>query len=131
MAVVGCLGDVVFTVSRETVMTLNNIQWNSGAKWEEHVRHLKDPALEYTGMEADQMSFDIYMSKNLGIDPMKQIVTLFKYERNGTLLPLIIGTKAYGKYRWVIVSTTRKFEQTAPSGLTSVTVGLTLKAYTE
>lgn len=131
MAVVGCLGDVVFTVSRKTVMTLDNIQWNSGSKWEEHARHLKDPALEYTGMEADQMSFDIYMSKNLGVDPMKQIVTLFKYERNGTLLPLIIGTKAYGKYRWVIMSTTRKFEQTDPSGLTSVTVGLTLKAYTE
>lgn len=128
--VVGCLGDVVFQVSEDTILTIDNIQWNSGAKWEEHERHLKDPALEYVGMEADEMSFDIYLSKTLGVDPMKQIVTLFTYERNGTLLPLTIGNKAYGKYRWVIVSTTRKFEVTDQAGVSSVTVGLNLKGYT-
>lgn len=100
--VIGSLGDVVFQVSRDTVMTIDNIQWNSGAKWEEHQRHLQDPAMEFVGMEADEMSFEIYLSRTLGVDPMEQIVKLFTYERNGTLLPLTIGNKKYGKYRWVI-----------------------------
>lgn len=128
--VIGSLGDVVFQVSKKTVLTIDNIQWNSGAKWEEHARHMKDPALEYVGMEADQMSFDIYLSRTLGVDPMKQIVTLFGYERNGTLLPLTIGNKSYGKYRWVITKTTRKFEVTDQIGVSSVTVGLSLEGYT-
>lgn len=128
--VIGSLGDVVFEVSRDTVMTIDNIQWKSGANWEEHKRHRKDPALEYTGMKADEMAFDIYLSRTLGVDPMKQIVTLFTYERNGTKLPLTIGNKAYGKYRWVITDTTRKFEVTDQIGVSSVTVSLSLKGYT-
>ena len=128
--VIGCLGDVVFQVSKDTVMTISNIQWKSAARWEEHQRHMKDPALEYTGMEADQMSFDIYLSRNLGIDPMKQVVQLFQYEREGRTLPLVIGSKAYGKYRWVITETTRKFEVTDPKGVSSMTVSVNLKAYT-
>lgn len=128
--VVGSLGDVVFQVSRDTVMTIDNIQWDSGARWEEHQRHMKDPALEYTGMESDKMAFDIYLSRNLGVDPMEQIVKLFAYERNGTILPLIIGNKAYGKYRWVIKNTTRKFQVTDQIGVSSITVGLSLKGYT-
>lgn len=130
MSSIGCLGDVIFEVSRTTVKTLNNIQWNSGARWEAHERHLGDPALEYVGMEADQIKFDVYLSKALGVNPMEEIVKLFEYERNGTTLPLVIGNKAYGKYRWIIESTTRKFEQTDPTGVVAVTVSLSLKAYT-
>lgn len=130
MAVIGCLGDVVFEVSRNSVLTPDNIQWNSGAKWETHERHLRDPALEFVGLEADEMSFEIYLSRTLGVDPMKQIVKLFSYERKGTLLPLVIGTHAYGRYRWVITKTTRKFQVTDQLGVSSVTVGLSLKGYT-
>lgn len=130
MAVIGCLGDVVFEVSRNSVLTPDNIQWNSGAKWEAHERHLRDPALEFVGLEADEMSFEIYLSRTLGVDPMKQIVKLFSYERKGTLLPLVIGTHAYGRYRWVITKTTRKFQVTDQLGVSSVTVGLSLKGYT-
>ena len=42
----------------------------------------------------------------------------------------MIGTHAYGKYRWVITKTTRKFEVTDQTGVSSVTVGLSLKGYT-
>lgn len=66
----------------------------------------------------------------LGVDPMKQIVKLFSYERKGTLLPLVIGNHAYGRYRWVITKTTRKFQVTDQLGVSSVTVGLSLKGYT-
>ena len=130
MAVIGCRGDVVFEVSLKTVLTMDNIQWNSGAKWNEHDRHLGDPALEFAGREADEMSFEIYLSRTLGVDPMEQIIRLFSYERNGTLLPLVIGTHAYGKYRWVITKTTRKFQVTDQTGVSSVTVGISLKGYT-
>jgi len=131
MATVGSLGDVIFTVSDETVMTLENIVWSSSATWQEHERHLKDPALEYVGMGADEMSFDIKISVYLGVSVMDQIVKLFTYEREGRLLPLTIGKKAYGKYRWVILNTQRKFDHVGKYGLESATVSLKLKGYTK
>jgi len=128
---VGSLGDVVFEVSHDTVETIDNITWSSGAKWEEHDRHLQDPALEYTGMEADQMEFEIVLSRYLGVNVMEEIKRLFRYEREGIPLPLVIGNKAYGKYRWIIESTSRKFDVTGPAGPEKATVRLSLKGYTK
>ena len=131
MGKIGCLGDVIFSVSNEQVLTIENMVWKSGANYQEHELHLKDPALEYTGMSADKISFDIHLSKMLGVDPMEQLVKLFQYERSGTLLPLTIGTHAYGKYRWVIKDTDRKINHFDGKGnLISVDVSLQLIAYT-
>lgn len=131
MGKIGCLGDVVFTVSHEQVLTVENMVWKSGVNYQEHDRHLKDPALEYTGMRADEISLDIHLSKHLGVDPLEQIVTLFKYEREGRLLPMVLGQKAYGKYRWVITDTTRKLEQFDGNGdLISADVSIQMKGYT-
>lgn len=130
MAKVGCLGDVIFTVSREIVLTPGNIQWNSSANYQTHDRHLMEPALEFTGLDADEISFDIHLSVFLGVSPMEQMTKLFEYERKGTLLPLTIGNHAYGKYKWVIVSTSRKLTTTDKYGnIVSADVGLKLKSY--
>ena len=128
--VIGSLGDVVFEVSDSTALTIENIRWSSSAKWETHARHLKDPALEYTGMDEDRMEFDVVLSRYLGVDVMERILTLFEYERNGTPVPLTIGSKGYGKYRWVIRSTERTFNVTGPNGPEKVTVHLSLAGYT-
>lgn len=131
MGKIGCLGDVIFTVSNDHVLTIENMQWKSGANYQEHDRHLKDPALEYTGMRADEISFDIHLSKNLGVDVLEQIVTLFQYEREGRLLPLVLGRKAYGKYRWVITDTNRKMTYFDGAGnMTTADVSLQLRGYT-
>ena len=89
MAEIGCLGDVVFTVSPEKILTpRTGISWSSSVKYAEHDRHLKSPALEYTGLDADQLKLPIRLSRSLGVDPMQQIWDLFNYERAGKLLPL-------------------------------------------
>jgi hypothetical protein len=130
MAQVGCLGDVIFTMSKEKMETINDMIWSSGAKWEEHNRHLMEPLLEFAGREADEISFTIHLSVFLGVDPMEEITRLFEYERNGTLLPMILGEHSYGKYRWVIVSTQRTLNHFDGAGdLISADVDLSLKSY--
>lgn len=51
-----------------------------------------------------KISFDITFFAEVGVDPIKEATKLWKYMREGTALQLLIGDKAYGKYRWVIQS---------------------------
>jgi hypothetical protein len=130
MATPGCLGDVIFTVSKEQVETVNSLVWKSSAKWGTLDRHLQSPLLEYSGMDADEIQLSIHLSGFLGVDPMDEITRLFKYEREGTLLPLVLGEHAYGKYRWVIISTEREASYFDGAGnLLVADVTLQLKGY--
>lgn len=132
MAQVGCLGDIIFSVSSRAVETINNAQWNGSARYAQHQRHLKDALVEFTGLDADTMSFDIYLSAQLGVDVMEELVKIWTYERKGKLLRLAIGEKAYGKYRWVIRSHKIQMRTYDKYGnLQSATVSVNLLEYTQ
>ena len=61
MAIIGCLGDVVFTVSRDVVRTLDNMTWGGSARYATHERHLTNALTEYTGLDPDTITFDILL----------------------------------------------------------------------
>ena len=130
MAVIGCLGDIVFEVSEETIRTINNMKWSGSARYSTHQRHLTNALTEFTGIDPDKMSFDIILLKHLGGDPITTVAKLFGYERDGTSLPLVIGDKGYGKYRWTILSHDMKVNvHDARGGVASATVTVNLQEY--
>lgn len=102
MAQIGCLGDIPFIVSSDAIQTIDNAVWSGSARYGEHQRHLTNALTEFTGIDPDAFSFDITLSAYLGVNPMTAIVKLWQYERNGTAVPLTIGNKGYGKYRWTV-----------------------------
>lgn len=104
MAVVGCLGDIVFTVSDQTVRTLENWKWSGSARYSVHNRHNGNALTEFVGLDPDKITFDMTLLREMGVDPMDDIVKLWNYERTGAVLPLTIGTHCYGRYRWSVVS---------------------------
>lgn len=108
MAMIGCLGlppnQVVFEVSAETVRTFTNYQWSGSARYGVHQRHAGNALTEFTGLDPDQIAFDVTFSAELGTTPMEEIRKLWKFLREGTTLPLTIGTHGYGRYRWTITS---------------------------
>ena len=62
--------------------------------------------------------------------PMKLVAKIIQYCREGKTLPLVIGDKAYGKYRWTIVSHDIELTTTDGNGnVTSMTVSITLQEY--
>ena len=130
MAVVGCLGDVIFRVSDQTVETINNMQWSGSARYSTHQRHNNHALTEFTGLDPDKITFDIYLSAYLGVSPMQEMVKLWDYERNGTYVPLTLGNHGYGKYRWNVVSHKTKMQTYDGDGnVTSATVSVTLQEY--
>ena len=127
---VGCLGNVVFEVSDSVVRTLSNAVWSGSATYSVHQRHNGAALTEYTGLDPDKFAFDIQLSTALGVDPMSELVKIWRYMRNGECLKLSIGSKAYGRYRWNITSLKINLEQTDPAGnLTGATVSVELQEY--
>lgn len=130
MAMIGCLGDIAFTVSSSVVRTLDNFQWSGSARYAAHQRHLGRGLLEFTGVDPDKISFDMTLSVQLGASPARELAKIAKYESKGRTLPLTIGSKAYGTYRWVITGHSVKAKTFDRRGnLSVVAVSVNLQEY--
>ena len=130
MAVLGALGDIIFSVSRNRINTIDGVKWETGVRYAQHDRHLKIPLLEFTGNSVDTISFNLYYSVFLGVDPMKEIVKILNAQRAGKAMRFVIGTKAYGHYKWVITKTSKGLERyDAKGNLLVATVSITLTEY--
>ncbi len=130
MAYIGCLGEVAFSVSSELVQTLSNMQWSGSARISTHSVHGGNALTEFCGLEPDGFSFNLVLSSDLGANPMEEMVKLWKYQRKGIAVPLTIGGKGYGKYRWLIKALKHKLDRTDRVGEISwATVTVTLVEY--
>ena len=127
---IGTLGEVVFSVSDQAVETIQNFVWSGSARYSTHQRHLSDALTEFTGLDPDGITFDIYLSAYLWVNPMSEVIKIWSYERSGAVVPLTIWTHAYGKYRWSILSHKVKAQDFDTAGdMTSATLSLTLQEY--
>ena len=127
---IGYLGNVIFKVTADTIETLQDFQWTAKAKYATHDRHLRTQMLEFTGLEAQEITFDIYLSAFLGVDPMTEYTKLRGYMDNATAIPFKLGKHRYGHYRWVITALPLKGKTTDGKGnWTEATVSVTLKEF--
>ncbi|MCH5195952.1 MAG: phage tail protein [Oscillospiraceae bacterium] len=99
---VGCLGDIVFTVSENEVKTFNNAKWSGSASFGTHQRHNGSSLVEFVGSDADTFSLNIQLTAFLGVNVMEEIDKIIEAEQQGKILNLVIGKRSYGRYRWVI-----------------------------
>lgn len=130
MANIGCLGDIPFKVSSDLVQTFSNAKMSGSAKYGTHFRRAGDALIEFVGNNPDKFSFDMELSAFLGVDPIQLIDKLTQYRREGRTLPLVIGEKSYGKYRWIILSSEVKIGATDHKGnVLSATVSISLQEY--
>lgn len=128
--IVGCLGDLIFQVSSDTVMTVSNFVEGASTRYAIHQRHNNSACLEYTGMDPDQLTFDIELSEYLGVYPQSAINILWGYIRSGQPVSMVLGRTVYGKWRWVIKSMAIKMKHTDKDGTwTHTTVSVTLMEY--
>ena len=127
---IGRLGDITFEVSDETIKTISNMQWSGSVRYATHKRHLTNARTEITGIDADEIQFDITISAYLGVNPQKELSKIWTYEREGRVLSLVLGNKAYGKYRWTILKHKIDMQHFDEAGdLTHCTVSLSLLEY--
>lgn len=128
--IVGALGDIVFAVSSEQVKTLDDFKWSGSARYATHSRHGGSALTEFCGVNPDTITFSMYLSAYLGVNPVAELSKIFAYEREGRALPFVLGDKAYGKYRWTIVKHSATVKETTGDGIvTSAEVTISLQEY--
>ena len=99
---IGCLGELIFSVSDSLVQTLSNMQWSGGARYATHQRHLKDALAEFCGLDPDKISFDLVLSAFLGVEPQAELNKIWQYERSGEAVSLVIGDKINTAGIWLV-----------------------------
>ena len=127
---VGSLGKVVFTVSSNKVETFSDLKISSSASYGSHKRHCGNEIIEFTGNNADTVSFNMTLSQILGVDVAEELEKLKKYKKSGKTLKFIIGKKVIGNYRWVITNLTVTAKTYGKkSEIITAGVAVTLKEY--
>ena len=96
MAKIGSFGDLVFSVSNNTVRTFDSMSWDFSTDYATHDRHIKADLLEYMGPGLEGISFSMTFSVFLGVNPLKEIKKLREMVRKGYAERLVIGGKVYG-----------------------------------
>ena len=130
MAVIGTWGDITFAVSRNQIKTFDGLKWDSGAKYSTHDRHLKEPLLEFTGTDVESMTFTLFFSAFLGVNPIAEVSKMLKAMRRGEVHRLVIGPKAYGTNKWVITKLSNSLNRYDNRGnLLVAKVSVTMKSY--
>ena len=130
MAVIGTWGDITFAVSRNQIKTFDGLKWDSGAKYSTHDRHLKEPLLEFTGTDVESMTFTMFFSACLGVNPIAEVSKMLKAMRRGEVHRLVIGPKAYGTNKWVITKLSNSLNRYDNRGnLLVAKVSVTMKSY--
>jgi len=127
---IGCLGEVVFEVSNKTVQTFMDMTWSGSATIAEHKIVGRKALTEFTGSDADKISFNMMLTEGLGVDVEKMIEKIHDHKEKGTALPLVIGRKVYGKFRWLInAHSTRIISNDATGRVTSAIVTVNIIEY--
>ena len=124
---IGSLGDVAFTLSDKKAMVLKNLQWKSTANYTTHKLVNKTGVMEFTGLNPDEISFDVELSAYFKINPEKSLAKLKKMLEGGKEVIFILGDSRIGN-KWVLTSVQRKATHYWKTGaVTAYTVSLTIK----
>ncbi len=132
MAKIGSFGDLVFSVSENTVRTFDGLSWKVSANYATHDRHIQRDVLEFLGPEPEEITFKMAFSVFHGVNPIDEVERLNQMCREGVAAHLIIGAKKYGSYKWVITSVSSEMNRFDNKGnCWGATASVTLKEYAE
>ncbi len=101
----GTLGDISFRVSGyNDIFTYDNYSRNASVRTANHEIIGEKSITEYLGPGLQEISFNIKLNAQWGVNPLKEIERLIDYCESGTVLTFTMGGKRVGRYKWLIES---------------------------
>lgn len=127
---IGAWGPLVFSVSAEQVKTFDGLKRDEAARWSKHDVHLSKPKAEFLGPGQGKITFTMYFSTGLGVNPIEELDKLLRYTRSGEAHTLVIGAKRYGVYKWYLSGVSEDLKHFDNRGnLLSASASVTLEEY--
>lgn len=132
MAVVGTLGHrIVFEVSDEKAMLLQDMSREIKSRWTTHETFGSKPKSEFLGPDNQSISMSIYLSSNLGVRPREVMEAIAAMVESGTAERLVIGGRPVGNRPFRLTGSSEAWNTIYNRGeLAKATVSVTLEEYT-
>ena len=128
----GSLGDIEFEVSDEKVRTFSAMQISKSAKFAAHEVHNKKALLEFTGLNAANLSLKIDINSALGVDVNEELDALHELLDQHEAVPFILNGEPQGDGLWALESLDEEFSLINNKGeLVRVELSLKLREYIE
>ncbi|MFJ7407116.1 MULTISPECIES: phage tail protein [unclassified Lysinibacillus] len=132
MATIGSFGDVIFEVSTNKLLTFNDLEKKSSAKWNEHDIQGNKAKLEFNGPGLIDISYRILLRAEHGINPLKEIAKLEGMQNKGEAHHFILGQKPIAPNKFVIADVSSGLRNIDPNGnVFSAEVTVSLKEYVD
>ena len=105
---IGSFGKVTFQASSSVVETFKSMKRTATASYSQHKVHGSRAVLEFTGFDAEKLTFEMTFSAFLGVNPKTEVDKLRKMLTDKKAYSLALGTDIYGK--WVLQSMTDEIQ---------------------
>jgi len=129
---IGSLGDIVFEVTNDKVFTFQGLKRSAKMRYAVHEVIGKKPITEFIGPELEELSFSIYLSVSLGINPNQEMQKIRDKRDNGEAMSFLLGEKVIGENKWVIESIGESYQAIDNQGIIfSLSADISLKEYVE
>ena len=130
MATVGSLGGITFNVSSRRVLTFDNYSRQGNIKSAEHEIIAEKSNMEFTGLEPEELSFDIQLFSQLNVTPEDKLETLRNMRDTGQIVSFILGSAPVSQNKWIITGLSEKPSYWKARGkIHVITVSVKLKEY--
>lgn len=127
---IGYMGDIVFVVSPDYMITPMDYERESAGRWSEHDLLMRKPVSQFGGPGLEKLTFSIILDMVHGVDPQKQLEKLRKMRDSGAVFPLVIGGKPVSQCYWRLDSIKETGHYWSADGhLLQCTPALTLTEY--
>lgn len=122
-------GKITFKVTEKEIKIFNDFSISRKARYVAHERINNKPLLQFMGLDADSISFNMQLVQGLTGDVSDDLKTLQDMFKKAEVHPLFLGQKKLGSF--VIESMSEAYSMMDNFGnLEIVNVSLSLKEYT-
>lgn len=132
MATIAQWGDIKFSVNAKKVFSFKDFKRSYSARYAQHERVGKRPLSEFQGPDLDEVTFEVILDAEMGINPRK---TMFKFRdaaKSGKVAYLYINGDKVAINKFVIASGTENWNEIWNKGeLIRSTAQITMKEYVE
>lgn len=124
---IGSLGDIIFEVSSDKVLTPTEFSRERKARYEQHNVLGALPRLEYLSADLAEVNLPLRLRADFGVDPVREFERIGECCKEGKVLRLILCGVSYGQY--VIESYSQQIRYGQSRFVQAMDVTLKLKEY--
>lgn len=130
MATVGSLGNIRFNTSSRRVLTFDNYNRSGQSKVATHEVINQKTNLEFTGLEPEEITFEIQLLAQMNSRPEETVAALRAMRDAGEAVPFLLGGKPVSQNKWILTAVGEAVHNWGKKGAIAYsTVSITVKEY--